>query len=144
MKKLLILLILITTKVSATDPYDFNSPAFSGIGYSAHMLTLEQMKQRNATSVADKKASDLRELERDFENSNVQRFLNNFESRVYAQLSKQLVEELFGEDPQTNGSFDLAGNTIDYISDGVTVTLTITGADGSITTIEIPVGGLGI
>lgn len=102
------------------------------------------MRQRNKQTAKDEEESLARELQRELDNSNINRFLNNFESRVYAQLSKQLVESLFGEDPQESGTFDLAGNLVEYYSDGTTVTLTITAADGTVTTITIPVGGLGI
>jgi hypothetical protein len=105
---------------------------------------MEQMKQRSADEVRDRKESAERDLQREIDSSNINRFINNFESRVYAQLSKQLVDALFGEEPSTAGSFDLAGNMVDYFSDGVIVTLTITAPDGTITTITIPVGGLGI
>lgn len=134
----------LSSMVMAKDPYEFSNPSFSGQGFSSHILTLEQMRQRNKQTAKDEEESLARELQRELDNSNINRFLNNFESRVYAQLSKQLVESLFGEDPQESGTFDLAGNLVEYYSDGTTVTLTITAADGTVTTITIPVGGLGI
>ena len=80
------------------------------------------------------------ELERDAENTTLARFLRNLESRVYAQLSRQLVENLFGETPSDNGILELEGNTIEYsVVDGV-ITLTITDVEGNETTIQIPVG----
>ena len=139
---LLVILVTIVQKATAQDSYEFNTPTFSGIGYSAHILTQEQMKQRNKETERDREEARLREIERDFENSNSQRFLNNFESRVYAQLSKQLVESLFGEDPQSDGTFNLGDDVVTYTSDGVTITLTITSPDGTTTTISIPVGGI--
>ena len=145
MKRLVPIILLIASgNVLAADPYEFANPSFSGIGFSAHILTQEQMRQRSQDEARDRKEAAERDLEREIENSNVNRFINNFESRVYAQLSKQLVDALFGEDPSTSGSFDLAGNMVVYESDGVTITLTITNPDGTVTTISIPVGGLGI
>ena len=66
--------------------------------------------------------------------------MRNLESRVYAELSRQLVNNLFGETPQSEGVITLEGNTIEYTSDGVTLTLTITEPDGTITSIVIPIG----
>ena len=80
------------------------------------------------------------EIEREKENSTLARFLRNLESRVYAELSRQLVNNLFGETPSDSGTITLEGNTIVYSSDGVTLTLTITEADGTVTSITIPIG----
>ena len=66
--------------------------------------------------------------------------MRNLESRVYAELSRQLVANLFGETPSESGTITLEGNTIVYTSDGVTLTLTITEADGTVTSITIPIG----
>jgi len=123
--------------------YQFSNPSFSGEEWSQHVLTLEQMKQGSARREQESLDSAARELIREEENSNLNRFLNNFESRVYAQMSKMLVDELFGEDPSDEGSFELGGNTIDYYNDGLNVSLTITDTDGNTTTISIPIGGLG-
>ena len=80
------------------------------------------------------------QIERDKENTTLARFIRNLESRIYAQLSRQLVENLFGETPSDKGTLTLEGNTIDYsIEDGI-ITLTITDPDGNVTTIQLPVG----
>ena len=82
--------------------------------------------------------------EREDENSTLARFIKNFESRVYAQLSRQLVDHLFGENPATEGSFMLFDNLITWTSDGVTITMTIFNeATGETTTITIPIGDFG-
>ena len=80
------------------------------------------------------------EIERDKENTTLARFLRNLESRIYAQLSRQLVDALFGETPQTEGTIELEGNTIEYTSDGQFITLKITDADGNTTEITLPIG----
>ena len=46
----------------------------------------------------------------------------------------------FGEIPSESGTITLEGNTIVYSSDGITLTLTITEADGTVTSITIPIG----
>ena len=70
--------------------------------------------------------------------------MKNFESRIYAQLSRQLVEQLFGENPATEGSFTLFDNVITWYSDGITITLEIYNeATGETTSITIPIGDFG-
>ena len=84
------------------------------------------------------------ELQRDAENTTLARFLRNFESRVYAQLSRQLVDQLFGEDPADQGSFTLFDNLITWTSDGITITMSIFNeTTGETTTITIPIGDFG-
>ena len=82
--------------------------------------------------------------EREEANSTLARFIKNFESRVYAQLSRQLVDQLFGENPATEGSFMLFDNLITWTSDGISITMTIFNeATGETTTITIPIGDFG-
>jgi hypothetical protein len=70
------------------------------------------------------------------------RFIRNLESRIYAQLSRQLVDNLFGETPSTSGVLELMGNTIEYevSADGLFITLTVTDAEGNTTEITVPIG----
>ena len=120
--------------------HKFKSPSFSGIGTSAHFLTIEnqQFNRKQALKAEIKSLQD--EIERDKENTTLARFIRNLESRIYAQLSRQLVENLFGETPSDNGTIELEGNTITYtVSDGI-ITLTIVDADGNETIIQIPIG----
>jgi len=51
-----------------------------------------------------------------------------------------LVENLFGETKSESGTIELEGNTIQYISDGEYITLTVTDADGNETIITLPIG----
>ena len=119
--------------------FKFKNPSFSGIGTSAHYLTIEnqEFNRKEALKAEIKALQD--EIERDKENTTLARFIRNLESRIYAQLSRQLVENLFGETPSTEGTLTLEGNTITYkVVDGI-ITLTITDTDGNITTISLPV-----
>jgi hypothetical protein len=120
--------------------HKFKSPSFSGIGTSAHYLTIEnQQYSRRMTVKAELKALQ-DEIERDKENTTLARFIRNLESRIYAQLSRQLVENLFGETPSDSGVLTLEGNTIEYnVVDGI-ITLNITDSDGNTTTISLPIG----
>ena len=120
--------------------HKFKSPSFSGVGTSAHYLTIEnqQFNRKQALKAEIKALQD--EIERDKENTTLARFIRNLESRIYAQLSRQLVENLFGETPSDSGVLELEGNRIEYnVVDGI-ITLNITDSDGNTTTISLPIG----
>jgi hypothetical protein len=120
--------------------FKFKSPSFSGIGTSSHYLTIQnqEFNRKEALKAEIKALQD--QIERDKENTTLARFIRNLESRIYAQLSRQLVENLFGETPSDNGILELEGNTIEYsVVDGI-ITLTITDSDGNTTVISLPIG----
>ena len=124
--------------------FQFKSPSFSGIGTSAHYLTIENQEYTRKEALEAEIQALKDELERDAENTTLARFIRNFESRIYAQLSRQLVEQLFGENPASEGSFTLFDNIITWTSDGTYITLTIYNeADGTTTEITIPIGDFG-
>lgn len=120
--------------------HKFKSPSFSGIGTSSHWLTIENQEFSRKLTIKEEIRAIQEEIEREKENSTLARFMRNLESRVYAELSRQLVNNLFGETPSSSGTITLEGNTIEYTSDGVTLTLKITEADGTVTEITIPIG----
>jgi curli production assembly/transport component CsgF len=139
--KISIILFLLISQVNAQSlVHTFNNPSFSGIGTSSHWLTIEnQENSRESEAKAELKAYE-EELARDADNTTLARFIRNVESRVYAQLSRQLVDNLFGENPSESGSIELLGSTITFESDGEMVKLTITDADGNTTEITVPIG----
>lgn len=101
--------------------HTFNSPAFSGMGYSSHVLTIKQLEDQAKDK--NKAASDAlkAQAERDALNTPQARFIANLESRIYAQLAKQLTDSMFGEGATcttagvTCGTIpDLAGNSISW------------------------------
>ena len=120
--------------------HKFKSPSFNGVGTSSHYLTIENQEFSRKLTIKEEIKALQDEIEREKENSTLARFMRNLESRVYAELSRQLVNNLFGETPQSSGTITLEGNTIEYTSDGVTLTLKITEADGTVTEITIPIG----
>lgn len=119
--------------------YQFKSPAFNGNGYSSHVLTIENLTHQRKKDIESKRESDIREAEREEKNTNVNKFLANLESRIYAELSKQISDKLFGESPQSSGTIDLLGNLVSYEMTDDMVTLTVVQTDGSTTVVEIPV-----
>ena len=136
----LTLLLITTNSLAAELDFSFKSPSFSGIGYSSHIQTIENTENSRKEAIKAKHQAEIDKTAADYKNTNLQKFLNNFESRVYAQLSTQLVNSLFGENPQDQGTIELEGNTINYIKTGDTISLTVRAEDGSVTQIEIPVG----
>ncbi len=124
--------------------FQFKSPSFSGVGTSAHYLTIENQEfTRREALEAEIKALE-EAAKREAENTTLARFIRNFESRIFAQLSRQLVEQLFGENPATEGSFNLFDNIISWTSDGTYITLTIYNTlDETTTEITIPIGDFG-
>ena len=140
----LISLALFANTVKADEVFKFKNPSFSGVGTSSHYLTIDsqEMTRRDALKAEIKALRE--EAEREAENSTLARFIRNFESRVYAQLSRQLVDQLFGDNPATEGSFQLFDNLITWTSDGVSITMTIFNeATGETTVITIPIGDFG-
>lgn len=138
------LLVLTSIQVNASElRQKFLSPSFNGVGYSSHVLTIENLTHQRKADIKAKAESARREAEREAENTNINKFLKNFESRVYAELSKQLSEKLFGESAESEGTIEILGNTIDYNSNGTDLTMTVTDADGTVTTLTVPLSGFG-
>ena len=120
--------------------HKFKSPSFSGIGTSAHYLTIENQQFNRKMTIKQELKALQDEIERDKENTTLARFIRNLESRIYAQLSRQLVENLFGETPSDSGVLELEGNRIEYSVVDEIITLNITDSDGNTTTISLPIG----
>ncbi|MAL83448.1 MAG: hypothetical protein CMF11_03725 [Idiomarina sp.] len=120
--------------------FKFKSPSFSGQATSSHYLTIENQTFNRKQAIKEEIKAYKEELEREAQNTTLARFIRNLESRIYAQLSRQLVDNLFGETPQESGTLELEGNVIEYETDGDQITLTITDSDGGTTTIVVPIG----
>ena len=54
-----------------------------------------------------------------------------------------MTEQLFGESASDSGTIDIMGNTIDYSSDGTTLTMTVVESNGTSTKLEVPLSGFG-
>ena len=120
--------------------FKFKSPSFSGINSSSHYLTIENQEATRKQAIKDEIEAYQDELAREADNTTLARVIRNLESRIYAQLSRQMVEQLFGETPQTSGTLELEGNTIEYKVENELITLTITDEEGSVTSISVPIG----
>lgn len=134
-------IVLISFTLNADEmTFKFKNPSFSGQGTSAHYLTIENQEFNRKEDIKAEIKAYQEELERDANNTTLARFIRNLESRIYAQLSRQLVDNLFGETQQTAGILELEGNTIKYEMNGDLITLKITDEDGNETIITLPVG----
>jgi len=137
-----ILLLVLNMNIHAdTLSFKFKNPSFSGVNTSSHYLTIDSQEASRKQAVKDEIEAYKDELARDASNTTLARFIRNLESRIYAQLSRQMVESLFGEDKKESGSLTLEGNKIEYeVIENETITLTITDESGGTTTITVPIG----
>ena len=124
---------------------EFSNPSFSGNGYSNHVLATEQLQYTRKKELEDDIARALKDAERDEENQVINKFIANVESRIYANLSKQLVDNMFSDTGQTTGTAEIEGATIYWERDVDLgeISIRITEADGTVTTLTVPVGDFG-
>ena len=139
----------ITSILASEIVHEFNNPAFSGNGYSQHVLSVNQLEVQRKQKVFDDLKSAQAAKEREEKNTTINKFIANVESRIYANLSKQLVDNMFGTSCDsstttcpTSGSADIEGAQIYWVKDTTTeiITLTITADDGTVTTMSVPIG----
>ncbi len=151
--KLFLLALLPVSAMAAELQHNFNSPSFSGVGYSSHVLTIKQLedqaKDKNKAAAEALKA----QAERDAQNTPTARFIANLESRIYSQLAKQLTDSMFGEGATCTtagvvcGSIpDIGGNKIEWSlgggSDSGMIIINIQNLSNptQITTMKVPAG----
>ena len=137
-----VLLILFVESVSAAPigDYSFKSPAFNGVGYSSHVLTIDNQEATRRKAVADAIQSAIDKAAADAKNTNLQKFLNNLESRIYAQISQNLATAMFASGGSITGTLNFEGNSIFWTKDASNVYLTETDTVGNQTQITVPLG----
>lgn len=114
---------------SAQDlTYQPVNPTFGGNPFnSAHLLGLAnaQNKTRDPNATTSNSQADI--------------FARQLQSRLLSALSSQIVDAIFGENPQERGTISFGGQTITFVRGLENVTLTITNDDtGEVTTIVVP------
>ena len=87
----------VTFAEGAELTHRWKSPSFSGIGTSAHFLTIENQEFTRKADIKAKKESEIAKKIAAAKNTNYAKFVDNLESRIYAEFSKQLTDNLFGE-----------------------------------------------
>jgi hypothetical protein len=124
--------------------HQFNSPSFSGIGYSSHVLTIYSQEISRKLAIAAEKKAELLKAEQDAKNTTMAKFVANLESRVYNELARQITEKLFqGVGEQAGGKFAFNGGTIEYKKTGTLLEVTITDENGNVTSMTVPIGDFG-
>ena len=143
MKKSLIILplLLLSSQAHSTDlVQQFKNPAFSGFGWSSHVMSIEAQERGREQSIKDAERQKIALEEAAKQNTPLARFINLFTSQVYAQLATQLSTNLFsGTSASNTGSFVLDGNTISYVKTGTEVILTVVDAAGNQTIVSVPI-----
>ena len=148
------MMLVVTILISSLDynllaselVHEFKNPSFSGNGYSQHVLSIDQLETQREEKVKDDEKSAKAAAERLEKNKTINKFITNVESRIYANLSKQLVDNMFGTECEgtcpTSGTAEVEGSQIAWVKDTTTeiITLTITSPDGSTTVMSVPVG----
>lgn len=123
-------LALAPATASAQDlTYEPINPTFGGNPFnSSHLLGVAgaQNKTRDPSAVASTQ-------------SQADIFARQLESRLLSALSSQIVNAIFGDNPQERGTITFGGQTIDFVRSLSDVTLNIRNDDtGETTTIVIP------
>lgn len=147
----LLTIILSNTTLAAEITHNFSSPSFSGIGYSSHVLTLKQLEdQAKDKNIAKQQAAETKALT-EAANTPQAQFIANLQSRIYAQLSKQITDTLFGATGQPAcqgngcaGQVSIGGNTVNWnlSSDGryINVKIVNDSNPSQNTNMKVPVG----
>jgi hypothetical protein len=148
-KYTLLILLFVSSSWADSMHFEFGNPAFSGKGYSSHVLSIEQLQYSRQGDIDADAKSAVSAAEREEKNKTINKFVANVESRIYANLSKQLVDNMFGTncDASTttcpdSGTAVVEGATIAWAKNasGTTITLTVTDTDGSVSTLTVPIG----
>ena len=151
MRILLTLLFMSLPLYASELTHQFGNPSFSGAGFSQHVLSIEQLQYSRKQDQKKAAKSEASAAERAENNTTINKFIKNVESRIYANLSKQLVDNMFGTncDPDTStcpssGTATVEGSQIYWVKTGSgsdeVITLTITDAVGNVTTMSVPLG----
>ena len=120
--------------------YQFKSPAFNGVGYSSHVLTIENQEFTRQKAARDAIQAALDKAKADAANTNIAKFMNNLESRIYAQISQNLAAAMFAQGGSNSGTLNFEGNTIFWTKGASDVTLQVTDNVGNQTTVVVPLG----
>jgi hypothetical protein len=106
------------------------------------VLTIENQEHSRKKEIKDKIEAELEKQKREAEDTNLNKFLNNLESRIYAQISQDLATAMFASDGSapTSGTLNFEGNIIYWNKSSTEISLQVTDLTGTTTTIGIPLG----
>ena len=143
MKKILSIILIGLPCISVAAPisdYQFKSPSFTGVGYSSHVLTIENQEFSRTVQAKKDIQAALDKAKAEKQNTNIAKFLNNLESRIYAQISQNLATAMFANGGTNSGTLNFEGNTIFWSKDGGSINMQVTDMVGNQTSITIPLG----
>ena len=141
-KSLIASSLLILSNPAHADPIvqQFKDPAFSGYGWTAHVMAIDAQERAHDQANKDAIAAEKTAAAQAASNTPLAKFVSLFTSQVYAQLATQLSNNLFAEGGTSNtGNFILDGNTISYIKTGTDVRLTVVDKAGNQTVVTVPI-----
>jgi curli production assembly/transport component CsgF len=124
-----VMLLTVSAPVFAQDiVYAPINPSFGGNPFnSAHLLGIANAQ------------NDFKDPKAATSGSQADIFSRQLQSRLLSALSSQIVDAIFGENPQQRGTIQFGGQTISFVRGLEEVTLTITDdGTGEVTTIVIP------
>ena len=138
----LILSLAVVAQAQPLPDYTFKRPRFNGNVYSSHVLTLENRELRRNEQMKKDIQAALDKEANDKKNTNLAKFLNNLESRIYAQISQNVATAMFADtNGAGSGTINFEGSVIQWTRNGTdSITLSVIDPTGSITTIEVPLG----
>ena len=136
----LILSLAVTASAQPLPDFTFKSPSFNGNGYSAHILTIENQEHNRRDAIQKEIQAKLEKEANEAKNTNIAKFMNNLESRIYAQISQNLATAMFADGGSNSGTLNFEGNIINWTKSPTEITLNVTDYLGSSTTIIIPLG----
>jgi hypothetical protein len=144
---MLMLLAISPIAKSSELEYRFSSPAFNGNGYSSHVLTIEQLETNRKKDIEDDIQAEEDKALRDLKATNSYKFRNNLESRIYATLSKNIADQLFGEDDLStvDGEWYSAetpfGDNVSWKREDNRIYITVSDSNGDLVSeFDVPIG----
>ena len=143
-KSTLLFSIAISLQAVATPmaDYSFKSPSFNGQGYSSHVLTIENQEYTRQQQIIKDALAAAQAQAAAQQNTNIAKFLNNLESRIYAQISQNMATSMFsGTNGSGTGTMNFEGNTISWYKDiSGNIVMNVTDTTGNLTSVTIPLG----
>ena len=130
----------LTAQAQPLPDFTFKSPSFNGNGYSSHVLTIENLQHTRRETIQRDIQAALEKEKNEAKNTNIAKFMNNLESRIYAQISQNLATAMFAEGGSNSGTLDFEGNMINWTRSNTEITLQVTDYLGNATTVNIPLG----
>ncbi|WP_425074437.1 curli assembly protein CsgF [Sagittula sp. S175] len=133
-------LLLLTTGLPRAQDLTYQpiNPSFGGSALNSTHLQGLATAQRNATAW-DYEPPAARATSQPTARSQTDLFVSQLQSRLMSTVSTQVVEAMFGENPQDQGSVTFGTTSIDFYRDSGAINLTIIDSlDGSVTEISVP------